>query len=72
MKNISILKDHLNSYKSRIASNWTMIRIYLVQGDRQESVRQCVRQNIHCLIEIKKINETFRYIREETTREIAA
>ena len=64
------LKQNLECYRGRVRSCWTMIRIYLKQGDRQESIKQTVKEAKLALVEAQKIEETFRSIREDITREI--
>lgn len=64
------LKRNLEYYRSTVRSCWTMLRIYIKQGDRQESIKQTVKEAKLALVEAQRIEETFKSIREDFTREI--
>jgi hypothetical protein len=64
------LKQKLECCRQVVRSNWTMIRLYLKQGDRQESICKCVKDAKLALVEAQVIEMEFTRVREDVTREI--
>jgi hypothetical protein len=64
------LKQKLECCRQVVRSNWTMIRLYLKQGDRQESISKCVKDAKLALVEAQVIEMEFKRVREDVTREI--
>ena len=72
MRDLKLLQEQIDNCRGTARSNLTMIRIYLAQGDRLESIKQCAVEGRNAILKAKELELELEHEVNEITAVIAA